>query len=340
MPLRLAIVFSLFVTTYSGARHQQTSPSAPTDPFSAADVYPDKAPSVNSPRLIKAVKPSYTSRAMQDRIEGVVKLIAIVERDGTVSAVRVTQSLDPVYGLDASAVSTVRQWQFAPATKEGVAVRARIEVEMAFTLRGLGFREPTLAWPAPFDASVSSLENAVDAWAARDFTAGSLRISVRYPKGWTEVSALDGKIFTATLDDPRYPRAFVMSHPLPTHVDLTANMREEALKKMADQVKKAVAKTGDFKLLKSGQIRAPVRLWFWAELTRQLPRTSKGAGVMHLWVFTTTEQDQELTVFCSVVEPSDSYTMEVREQLNRAGSDFAAMISRIQIGGTPPAPQR
>lgn len=52
---------------------------------------------------------------------------------------------------------------------------------------------------------------------------------------------------------------------------------------------------------------------------------------MHLWVFTTTEQREEITVFCSIVEPADSYAGELREQLNRAGADFAAMIGRVDI---------
>jgi TonB family protein len=39
------------------------------------------------------------------------------------------------FGLDAEAVRAVKQWQFAPGTKEGVPVAVRITVDMSFTLR-------------------------------------------------------------------------------------------------------------------------------------------------------------------------------------------------------------
>jgi len=53
--------------------------------------------------------------------------------DGTVGDVKVTKPLDP--GLDAEAVRTVRQWTFAPGTKDGQAVPVQVMVEMTFTLK-------------------------------------------------------------------------------------------------------------------------------------------------------------------------------------------------------------
>lgn len=90
---------------------------------------------VNAPRLIREVKPGYTSDAMRARIQGTVKLQAIVSPDGSVSAARVIRSLDATFGLDQEALKTVKQWLFLPGTLAGRAVPVLIEVELTFTLR-------------------------------------------------------------------------------------------------------------------------------------------------------------------------------------------------------------
>lgn len=93
-----------------------------------------QGPGVVSPRLIKEWKPSYTAMAMKQKISGSIQLEAVVEVDGTVGEVRVKRSLDRKFGLDDEAVTTVKKWQFAPGTKDGVAVPVLIEIEMSFTL--------------------------------------------------------------------------------------------------------------------------------------------------------------------------------------------------------------
>jgi len=90
---------------------------------------------VGAPRLIREVKPGYTSEAMRARIQGTVRLQAIVSPDGSVSAARVIRSLDAVFGLDQEALKTVKQWHFVPGTLAGRAVPVLIEVELTFTLR-------------------------------------------------------------------------------------------------------------------------------------------------------------------------------------------------------------
>lgn len=44
------------------------------------------------------------------------------------------RSLDKKYGMDEEAVKTLKQWRFAPGTKDGVAVPVVVEVEMTFTV--------------------------------------------------------------------------------------------------------------------------------------------------------------------------------------------------------------
>jgi outer membrane biosynthesis protein TonB len=62
---------------------------------------------------------------------------AIVRPDGTVDpgSIRITRSLDPVFGLDAQAIIAVRQWRFRPGTLHGQAVAVFVNVELKFTLR-------------------------------------------------------------------------------------------------------------------------------------------------------------------------------------------------------------
>jgi TonB family protein len=90
---------------------------------------------VISPRLIKEVKPNYTGDAMRAKIQGVVTMEAVVNPDGSVGQVQITRSLDSTFGLDQEAIRTVKQWRFAPGTRQGVPVPVLVEIEMTFTLR-------------------------------------------------------------------------------------------------------------------------------------------------------------------------------------------------------------
>ena len=87
-----------------------------------------------SPRLLKDAKPNYLPSAMQHKVSGFIGMEAVVEIDGTVGEVRVTQPLDRKFGLDDEAVATVKKWLFAPGTKDGVVVPVVIEVRMSFKL--------------------------------------------------------------------------------------------------------------------------------------------------------------------------------------------------------------
>ena len=56
---------------------------------------------------------------MRARIQGLVKLEAIVMPDGSVGDVRVVHSLDQQFGLDKEAIRTLRQWRFKPGMRLG-----------------------------------------------------------------------------------------------------------------------------------------------------------------------------------------------------------------------------
>ena len=90
---------------------------------------------VSLPQPTKQVKAEYTTEAMQNRIEGKVGLDVVVLAEGTVGDVKVSESLDTVYGLDKNAVAAMKQWEFKPGMKDGKAVAVRVHVIINFTLK-------------------------------------------------------------------------------------------------------------------------------------------------------------------------------------------------------------
>ena len=90
---------------------------------------------VAPPRLLREVKPQYTAEAMRAKVQGTVWLEVVVLPDGTVGDVRITKSLDPVFGLDQQAMDAARQWRFAPGTRFGEPVPVLVGLELYFNLR-------------------------------------------------------------------------------------------------------------------------------------------------------------------------------------------------------------
>jgi periplasmic protein TonB len=90
---------------------------------------------VTNPVPISQPRPSYTSDAMRAKVQGVVLLECVVQKDGSVSDVSVIRSLDPTFGLDQEAIKTARQWRFRPGMRLGEPVPVYITIELTFTLR-------------------------------------------------------------------------------------------------------------------------------------------------------------------------------------------------------------
>ena len=97
-------------------------------------VYRPGAGIVN-PRLLREVKPQYTAEALRAKITGTVYLEMVVLADGTVGDVRITRSLDPVFGLDEEAIKAARQWLFEPGTRFGEPVAILVNLALDFNLR-------------------------------------------------------------------------------------------------------------------------------------------------------------------------------------------------------------
>jgi TonB family protein len=90
---------------------------------------------VTLPVVVKEGKPEYTREAMNQGIQGSVFMAVVVLDSGDVGEVRVTQSLDDEYGLDAQAVAAMKQWKFKPGMKDGKPVAVEVTVQMTFTLK-------------------------------------------------------------------------------------------------------------------------------------------------------------------------------------------------------------
>ena len=85
---------------------------------------------VTLPSVKKEVRPQYTSDALHKKIQGQVGMSVVVQSDGKVGDVQVTESLDSEYGLDQEAVKAVKQWEFTPGQKDGKPVAVRVDIHM------------------------------------------------------------------------------------------------------------------------------------------------------------------------------------------------------------------
>lgn len=88
---------------------------------------------IEPPRLLREVRADYTEDARRRNLSGDVVLEIVVRRDGSVGDVKVLQGL--AGGLNERAVQAVRQWRFAPASRQGAAVDVIVEVAVEFKLR-------------------------------------------------------------------------------------------------------------------------------------------------------------------------------------------------------------
>lgn len=85
-----------------------------------------------APVATTAVDPGYTAEAMRDRVEGTVTLYAVIRPDGSVTDIKVLNSLDD--RLDSSAIRALSRWRFRPGTKNGEAIALEAVVEIPFRL--------------------------------------------------------------------------------------------------------------------------------------------------------------------------------------------------------------
>jgi protein TonB len=85
------------------------------------------------PVLVSKVEPEYPEIAKKARIEGIVVLEAIINKDGTVGNIKVLRSLNPI--LDQAAIKAVKQWKYIPGKVNGKPVNSYLTVTVRFILK-------------------------------------------------------------------------------------------------------------------------------------------------------------------------------------------------------------
>jgi TonB family protein len=297
-------------------------------------VYVPGRDGIAPPKIVSEVKPSYTRDAMRARITGIVRMECVVNADGTVGAVKVVGPLDPVHGLDAMAVEAVKQWRFAPATKDGVVVPVLVSIEMTFTLRD--GPPPPLEWPRAF------VSRATPAWTEHELDAPELRVRISLPEGW-HVHTDDRRNDLIFAHDRTGALTVGLGRPRPTPVRIERRLSEAEMQRAMDAVKPITGGAGTGSVLAgAGQVEIASRLWFWIEA--HLPTFDPATGFLpadlatqpywetgRLWIFSATAGGQMLQVSMMLLYPRGTSASDMEQQTREAGADFAAILERISV---------
>ena len=94
---------------------------------------PDSEPPENLSigKLLRYIAPAYPPDARQQRLEGTVRLRAVISEDGAV------ESLEPLSGpplLVEAAVAAVRDWRYSPTLLDGQRIQTQAEIRLVYRL--------------------------------------------------------------------------------------------------------------------------------------------------------------------------------------------------------------
>jgi protein TonB len=110
------------------------SPAAPPPPPPPKAATPKRirvGGQVESAKLIFQPKPEYPQLAKMARIQGVVRLEAIISKDGTIQDLKVVSG-HPL--LVKAALEAVQRWRYQPTLLNGEPVEVVTEIDVNFTL--------------------------------------------------------------------------------------------------------------------------------------------------------------------------------------------------------------
>jgi len=313
---------------------QQTPASPPPaqTPAPAADtVYPIGG-NVAPPRVQREVKPGYTPEAMRNRIQGSVRLQAIVERDGTVSGIQVIRSLDSQFGLDQSAVNALKQWQFQPgALADGTPVRVLINVELTFTLRN---GPVTQAWPEGFATGTSpsgSVEEIAD--------AQGLRLKISRPGAWITSRTGSTWVRLHSADDAE---SVVVVRPDAPAFDLNGVAPDAQVQRLVENMRRYQTRP-QVDAFATGQVQASADVvWVWSAFrlpdVSDLPDVPQNAaiGEARVWLFSRAAQGKVVLVQCVLIMPRDLAPAAVASRVQQAAADFAPIVKSIIVEAIAP----
>jgi protein TonB len=114
-----------------GVLSTASAPPPPPPPKAATPKRIRVGGQVESARLIFQPKPEYPQLAKMARIQGVVRLEAIISKDGTIQDLKVVQG-HPL--LVKAALEAVQRWRYQPTLLNGEPVEVVTEIDVNFTL--------------------------------------------------------------------------------------------------------------------------------------------------------------------------------------------------------------
>jgi TonB family protein len=117
------------------ASTERTTTSAAGSPRAALAGIARPGPGgVTVPACLYCPSPNYTQEARAAKFNGTVVLEVVVTADGRAENISVVRKAG--YGLDESAVETVRTWQFRPAKgPDGTPVATLVPIEVTFRIK-------------------------------------------------------------------------------------------------------------------------------------------------------------------------------------------------------------
>ena len=120
-----------------------TTPPANTPDSQSSRVYGPEDHGVVPPKVLYAPNPEYTDKARRKKLGGACVLSTLVDPQGNPQDIQVVKSiaegLDPklhsaAVSLDQSAMKTLHQYRFQPATLQGKPVPYRVKIEVNFRI--------------------------------------------------------------------------------------------------------------------------------------------------------------------------------------------------------------
>lgn len=86
-----------------------------------------------TPALVRRVNPAYPVSAQVEGVQGTVKLLVTVTKEGKVGAAKVITSSGDAR-LDSAALNAVKQWKYQPAVQDGIPREVETYAAVTFSL--------------------------------------------------------------------------------------------------------------------------------------------------------------------------------------------------------------
>ena len=109
-----------------------SSPANPRRQNLGREIHRMPEPGIVAPKQLYSPEPEFSEKARIEAQQGNVDIDLVVGTDGLPRDLEIACSSSP--DLNDNAISAVKQWKFAPATKDGNPVPAEILIEISFKL--------------------------------------------------------------------------------------------------------------------------------------------------------------------------------------------------------------